>query len=449
MSTLLSRKWPGIPILLLALAICEVALLNIPGTGDTGSRLLDMATARKFGILEAYPITVDVGVHNDRGIDLWKNDAPKRANASLGSVRPVLGPVEPGNYNSINRATYPPLGTMFLGVIAKVADLLDVSDLKAFKISLALFLLGSASVMAFWQGGWRPALGLATFLALGFNSIMLAYTDIYCVFFFLLAFWCLERQYLSMGGCFFVISFLVKWQPVILTPLVAIYLLFQNTNGKYSTIALRLWRFVPGLVVLSITFLLFGKYPILAIIRGGHDDVVSGHGLNFNWLYTAVFEVMNDTLWRGLVHTLVPFTSHPFVYYVSRPLGILMYMASLIWYFFSDRSLISLVRACLVCFLAYFTFWSGVHENHLMVAVALGICWAAVDRARILEAILLALFCDLNMYIFEGAEGNGISIPTIVGWDVTVYLALFNVLFALFLLGEMLLCGRTRVKRTT
>lgn len=448
LSTLLSRKWPGMLILLLALAMCEVALLNIPGTGDTSTFLLWMGTARQYGIYRTYSIAADVGVHNGRDINLWRQDGPKRHDASYKSVQPVLGAVEAGYYHSM-RTSYAPLGIMILGLFSKVADFLDISDLRAFKISLGLFLLGSASVMAFWQGKWQPALGVAAFLALLFNSMCLAYTDIYAIFFLFLSFYFLERQYFSTGGALFVISFFVKWQPIILAPLIVIYLLSRGTRTENLLKLSRLSTLASSLAAVLVAFLLFGSSLVTAFIRGTRDDVVSGHGLNFNWLYTAFYEVTHGTLQQGLVQTIFPFTSHPFVYYVSRPLGILMYMASLIWYFFSDRSLISMVRAGLVCFLAYFTFWSGVHENHLIVAVALGICWAAMDRARILEAILLTLFCDLNMYIFGGAEGNGISFSTIVGWDVTVYLALFNVLFALFLLGEMLFSGRIRVKQTT
>lgn len=164
--------------------------------------------------------------------------------------------------------------------------------------------------------------------------------------------------------------------------------------------------------------------------------------MNFNWLITGLIE-WHTVGQGGLVETLlreknsfmtrfgqpVPAAGiFVILLYLSSALRYICYFVSLCYFYSSDRSLLNFVRASIVCFLAYFTFGSGVHENHACVPAVLGICWLGMDRIRYLEATLLAATFNANLFIIEGLDGRGSPFSRIVGWDVTLYLAAFNVI---------------------
>ena len=85
------------------------------------------------------------------------------------------------------------------------------------------------------------------------------------------------------------------------------------------------------------------------------------------------------------------------------------YAVSLYYFYLSDRTLEDLVRASIVCFMTYFTFGYGVHENHACVVAVLGVCWLAMDGTRLVEAVVLSVLFNMNLLLFYGLSGSGLN----------------------------------------
>ena len=77
--------------------------------------------------------------------------------------------------------------------------------------------------------------------------------------------------------------------------------------------------------------------------------------------------------------------------------------------------------------MCYFIFGFGVHENHAFLPALLGPIWAATNRARYLEAILLTVMFNMNLLMYFGILGNGLGFSRVVGVDMTLPLSAFNV----------------------
>jgi hypothetical protein len=388
----------AILLLTLGVLVC-LAFLNSPGTGDREDFLNYMAVARQKGILAAYP------------------------NA---------GPVD-----------YPPLSFVLLGLLSRIADILRIGDFKALKLSLMVLTLACAGVTGFLRRQWRPDLAVFMFLTLVIDAMLDTYIDVYFLVFLLIAIYCFERGYVSTGTVFFAIASLVKWQPIILGPLVVLYAI-PRRPALFDFV-----RLIPAAALSLVIFLFYDDAMIGAFARGYENARLSGQALNLNWLITGFIE-SHHPLRDGLVTTLsrvgnlfvskfsedpaIPVTLVPSVMLqLSSLLRYFCYAISLYYFYISDRSLFNLLRTSIVCFMCYFIFGYGVHEQHACIPAALAICWFAIDRTRFVEAVLLAVIFNVNILLFYGLTGSGLGFDPIVGWDVTLYLSGFNLILFLVL----------------
>ena len=228
---------------------------------------------------------------------------------------------------------------------------------------------------------------------------------------------------------------------IILSPLVLLYVLPRRPTLS------DLSRLAPAAAVCLIVFGLYAEPMIKAFALGFSDPMLSGNGLNLNWLITGLMEWHKPTP-DGLVVILskaggvytdgsgleVPATAtYSFLLFASSFLRYFCYLVSLYYFYNSDRGIINFVRSSIICFMAYFTFGDAVHENHACVAAILAICWFAMDRRRYLEAILLTMAFNINLLVFYGFDGSGLHFRRVVGWDVTLYLAAFDLILFFFL----------------
>jgi hypothetical protein len=387
-------------LLLLFGFLLGLAFLRSHGSGDVSRWLLYMDLARQKGLFSAYPF------------------------AALHPVAAVQEAAYPTDY--------PPLSFLILGLFSRIADIFHVSDFAALKISLLLFVLGCAAVTALFNKPWQPFLGVAMFAVLFVSAILQTYTDVYLILFLLLALYSYRNGYPSTGTVLFAIACLVKWQPIILSPLILLYVVPQRP--KLADLA----RLAPAALFVLIVLLAYARPIFFALNLGVRDPnmTLSGTALNLNWIITGLIEGCITTPGRSLTSLQLPI-SVPHVYsyllLISSVLRYLCYSVSLYYFYISDRSLLSLVRASIVCFMAYFTFGYGVHENHACVPAVLAICWFLLDRTRYLEATLLGVMFNANIVIFQGFTGGELGFSRIVGWDATLYLAGLNLVLFMVL----------------
>jgi hypothetical protein len=383
-------------LVLLLVLLVALTCLNSPGTEDMTRWLLYMELAHKQGSVASYQTAALTGVGGAT-------------------------------------TDYPPLSFAILGVSSRLGAAAGISDFIALKLSLTCFTLACAGILAFWQGRWRPIFALAAFLSLTLDALLQGYLDVYFAVFLLLSFLCLERGYLQWGAVLFTVSFLTKWQPIILSPLLLLYMLPERVKPA------QLVRFAPAVAVLIGVYTIFGDAMPLAFAHGLSDMRLSGKALNLDWLITALAEAGASEFRDGLVITLwfdhaprLTTGIFPYLTAISSALRYLCYFVALASFYLSDRGFPAFVECSVACFLAYFVFGHGVHENHMFVPALLGLCWLAIDRSRCLEAALLLLMFNINLFIFYGSTGHGLGYMRVIGgWDVTIFLSAFNlILFA-------------------
>jgi len=395
-----SDRWKD-AVLLAAGILIGLAFLNAYGTEDRGRWIIYIDLARKHGLFGTYPFAV---------------------------------------FNNIagGSTDYPPLSIMFLAGLSRVADHFRLTDFTTLKLSLIPFTLACAYVVAAWHEGRQGRLfGVAMFALLTLNALLLAYIDVYFLMFFLIALYCLERGWFGTAALMFVISVLVKWQPIILLPFVILYLWPRCTFRG-------LVRFAPAILLLFAALAGYGSAMAHAFISGMQEPTLSGRALNFNWLVTARAELH----WPGYalpdgehVKTMnLALMQRHFLpdrlrYYLialdlSSALRYVCYGVAFLYFLLSKREFTDFLRASTIAFFAYCTFGMAVHESHSLLPAVLALCWFAVDRTRWLEAIVLAGIFNLNLLIFYGIDGDGPGFSTIVfNHDVTIWLAAFDVAF--------------------
>lgn len=407
-------------ILLLTLIFLsiEAAFINTPGVGDRNRWLLYMELARIHGIGSLYSTVVNSGVDNGSPqFNLFNGDHFKSLQAVIGGVK----------------TDYPPLGIILLGMFSRFADIFSISDFLAVKIAISLFMFGCAYIAAIWGKMWHPLFALSVFTLLVPNGLMLSYVDSFFLFFFLLGLYYFDRGKKEWGVVFFALSCFIKWQPIILAPFILLLVLPHKIKTKD-------WiPVVPGILVAIAVYAIFGNDMLKAFARGAGEDHLSSLGLNLNWIYTGYIEFKANLLHNGRVDSLLGINHYPLVHYGSRILAYSVYILSLIRFYRSDRSLIQFIESCILVFLGYGMFYTNVHENHLLLPAVLGLFWAFYDRTRILDAVMLALMVNLNMFVFFGSDGHGYQYSRLIhGVDITIFLALFNVLYSMWLFLDRL-----------
>jgi hypothetical protein len=368
-------------LLLLGLLVC-IAFFNSPGTADVRYWMLAMDMPRHHPLFASYPLAA--------------ND-------------------------------YPPLSIVFLGCLGRMADIFQLNDFFVLKLSLTFFTLVCAGIMASWQGHWQPILGVAAFFVLVLDSVLLVYIDVYFAAFLLVSFFLLERGHLGAGAAFFALSVFVKWQPIVVAPFVVLYLLPKPFNPSH------LRRLVPAIIVVLVVYLIFGNATVYTFYKGITDTIFS-HAFNLNWLITAFIRTQANDLHGGNVefisfgeYPLLDMSIYPYLSHISTTMRYVTYAVTICYFYYSKRTFQELVQASIVAFMCYFIFGSLVHENHALLPSILGLCWAAMDRSRYLEATLLAVIFNMNMLIFYGISGKWLGFSRVVGWDVTIFLSAFNI----------------------
>ena len=394
------QRWQD-AMLLLAGVLVGLAFLNAQGTEDRGRWLVFMHLSDTHGIFGTYTF------------------------AALSET-------------VYAHTSYPPLGLIILACLAQIADFLKLTYFTALKLSIIPFTLGCACIIAIWREGPLGRLyGASMFLLLTLNALLLAYIDVYFLIFLLAAFYYLDRGHFGTGSLMFVLSCLVKWQPIILIPFVILYVWPRCTARDFR-------RFIPAIAILLMSLAVYGSPMANALANGLQEPTLSGRALNLNWLITAraeahwphyvakygaqVMTMNTDQLDRSFSAESVH--KYRVLLSLSSALRYFCYLVALGYFFLSKRTSWDLLRASVLAFLAYCVFGMAVHENHWLVPAALALCWFAIDRTRWFEAVVIALIFNLNLLIYYGINGDGPGFSTVIfGQDVTIWLAAFNVLF--------------------
>lgn len=368
--------------LVLALAVVTCLLVVYPGTDDLNSYFLPW-------------------VHNIRQLGLTAGFAASRGD-------------------------YPP-GTSLLFVAAvRLGDWLHVDERLAIRWSQALALVVSSGMVGVWtRSAWAA---IAFHLAMLMPIVCLGYVDAYFFPWLIGALWALDRRRLALAGALFAGACVIKWQPIIVLPFVLVYC--------WRVGALRLkglsWFLAAAAAVAVVVVAPFGTAVGDAWHAATHHRFLSGNALNFSWLVTHWLHVYRPARFGALIDGQSTFVETTSAAYTTLPhiLFYLTYGAAVLAAVRWTTSFCSLLRFSVVGSLAYFTFNTGVHENHLIVPVCLLVLLAAHERENWLAAIAVAVFSDLNLYLFYGVDGLGFHYSRVVfGLDAALVLAATMVVY--------------------
>jgi hypothetical protein len=123
----------------------------------------------------------------------------------------------------------------------------------------------------------------------------------------------------------------------------------------------------------------------------------------------------------------------PVVVWPNKILFYLSYVAILVAFVRQPKTFARLIVYLMLGYLAYFSFNTGVHENHLFLICCVAWILVWLDRDELIRAINLTLAANANLFLFFGAFGQRLN-PVIGGFDITLVFAVANLcLFAGFL----------------
>lgn len=322
----------------------------------------------------------------------------------------------------VNMADYPPYSTVILRAALRAARPFGIGTFGAVKVAIATFLFLTSLVFWWWTRDFRLAVVLH--LSLLLNSVALGYLDVFVAPSLLLALWALQKRRLTMFAIFYTLACLTKWQPVIVAPFVVVYLLHEEDAIRRALL--------PAAALALATAAVFDPLTIAkAWVRATDHDLLTGHALNFGWILTHALHVFDPMTFGGLVHgeaTNIR-TRIVAITLVPRLLFVLGYATTLVAFFRREKTFGNLLLFSIVGYLAYFTFNTGVHENHLFVAALLSIVlyWATAGHFRLMVYALA--MSNINLILFYGADGRGLGFSRAIAGtvDVALVLAVFNV----------------------
>jgi hypothetical protein len=335
---------------------------------------------------------------------------------------------------------YPPLAFAILDGVVKCAEGFGTTQLVILKCSLLLFLF--ATTGCFYWFARNLVLTAVLELSLILSSVALGYLDIYFAPFLIGGLFLLQRQHLKSGFLLYAISCAIKWQPLIIAPFVCLYVLSAG-KGKTGSLKIRtqLAPFALSVLLLVIPILaVFGVPAFFDSFKRAltYHKFLSGYALNLPWIETWALHLFNPDkypyghqLQQGIIDYAI--VREPLVVWPNKVLFYLSYGAILFAFVRQTKTFERLILYSMLGYFAYFSFNTGVHENHLFLLSCLAWILAFIEPAQLLRAINFAVAMNANLFLFYGAFGSRLN-PVVAGFDITLLFAAANIcLFAGFL----------------
>jgi len=385
------RNWSGIGLLLLVNLIA-LSFLFSPGTGD---------------------------------VSIWGNWI--REISSYGLI---------GGY-AHSDTDYPPLAFILLAIVSRCAPAFGITQFLMLKCSLLLFLFATAACFYWFTRSFVLAAALE--LALILNSIGLAYLDIYFAPFLMAALFFLHRGNLNLGFVLFVISCFAKWQPLIIAPFVCLYVLgvASQRAPENHRIKRQIFPFALGAGVVALPLVMTFGWKVFDSLQRAmtRHAFLSGYALNLGWLQTWALHLIQPDKYGALHNGEIDIflTREPLIVWPDKILLYFSYAAILFAFARQTKTFERLIVYSMLGYLAYFSFNTGVHENHLFLVCCLAWILVFVNSDHLVRCLNFSLAANANLFLFYGVFGYRIH-RVIAGVDITIFFAIANICLFLGLL---------------
>jgi len=333
---------------------------------------------------------------------------------------------------------YPPLAFILLAGVSRCAQVFGVTEFLVLKCSILLFLFVTSACFYWFTRNLILTAGLE--LALILNSVGLAYLDIYFAPFLIAGLFCLQRGNLNLGLVLFAISCFTKWQPLLIAPFVCLYLL-AATKARVSEdhrIKAQIIPFAFAASIVALPLLIIFGWKVFDSLQRAmtRHAFLSGYALNFSWLQTWALHLLQPDKYGPLQNGAIDIflTREPIVVWPDKILFYVSYGAILSAFARQPKTFARLIVYSMLGYMAYFTFNTGVHENHLFLVCCLAWMLAFIEPKQLLRCINLTIAANANLFLFYGVFGQRLN-PVLAGIDVTLLFAVANLcLFIGFLI---------------
>jgi len=309
-------------------------------------------------------------------------------------------------------ATYPPGHFLIVYVLGRIAPV-NINPHLLFKITVFSFYLLGLAVLLIFHPGLITAVVYLGLPSLIINSQGLGYTDVFFLPQLIGSLFLLSRNKHFPAGLLFGLACFFKWQPVILLPLILVYLFFsqKGKNGLFKP-----GIFLVGMIVPQFILIWFKADPVTTLklfLSGALNDPILSAALNLPWLVTQYLISSGRALPNQAgVYFLEISKNNPFysLMFSGRLIFLLVYTGILIQFTrkLKNRSGFNffLLSGQLV-FFSYFMISPAVHENHFYIPVILSLMLFL--RNPNLHTIILLLMSELinftNLSFFYGLTG--------------------------------------------
>jgi len=338
-------------------------------------------------------------------------------------------------------ADYPPLSILFLSGLQKLSMSFQWNVFVLLKSSVLIFLLATTGVYYYISRNIRTALLMHGMLLL--SSIMLTYLDIYYAPCLLLSLWALRSGKWRTAIVLFAICCAIKYQPVIIAPffLAYVWIMSRASQKEKSTLPILRFFFITGMSYLVAMYLLVGQPLFVSFYNALFHARFSFQALNIYWVYVQGMITLAGADEAGI-------RGAPLYWiYTTRLLFLAFYIVLLTFFLKRGKTFTDFLLYAMAGFYSYFILVSGVHENHLFIAAILAsVLFIFHEEYRSL-ALFVMLMANVNLLLFNGLTGEGLSFPPVFIIDMTIPIAILNALFYFYLVYHLLTQRYMRLKK--
>jgi len=339
-----------------------------------------------------------------------------------------------------NHDMYPPYSALILYLVYRLFVFVPNAALFSIRFCTATFMLISCIVAKsiFKNDKMVYILFFTTFL-----SVTNGYLDIFIVPFALIAYNFFKKENYLLGGLFLCLMCLMKYQPLIIMPIVASG--FVDIDSEKKRLEFKWEKIIQmcigAIIPLVITFAIYKKPFIWSIYVALFRDsnFIAPNGLNVGWIVQFLYEKITGTLVGNKVDIMwsVPFKALvAFKYFFVLGYAV-VFIKTLIT---SKKSLVYILKNSLIVYILYYLFNTNVHENHFFVGVLLAmLIYYEIGDVFFPFLCAAAFMFNINVAVFYGVWGitGGFDRIILGVLDPTVVLAAVNVIFGIVMIVSL------------
>ena len=354
------------------------------------------------------------------------------------------------NYNSRHNDNYGPLATIFPYLLYKLD--LNYPNIILIKFIQIIFFYASTMIFFFFT---KNLLNSLIFVII-FSVTALGHQDLDIIYlpFLILSLIFLEKKKIFLFTVFYILSCLVKWQPIIIAPLIFLYISnfyinFKNIGLTFKYLSYKniIVASVSSVLMIALTFLFLDPISIYkSLVQSINHAQLAGNSLNFNWLCTWILKIIKQDLYGD-------FDGQVYFIYI-RPYHFLTVIGSIIFFItfclfllrFSlkkEKNFNDFLFYSFFIFYTYFMFNKGAHQNHLFMGCFFAYLLYLKDK-KFLPLLLVAISFNMNLLLMYGYDGEGTFFNFLTNYriinfsflkypfDLTVLFAFINLIFYCF-----------------